>query len=489
MLQAAKLPSDTPMTLPKNVQTETSLNYMKIKHSTRREFLGGMTKVMLASTVAPLFLPSRLFGQDVPSNKLNLAIVGAGRVVHSHLPVILRPDGANIVALCDVNLKQINAKRGEFKEGLAKSKTYQDYRKLLEDAHSYDAVLIATGCRWHVPLCKAFIKAGKHVYCEKPLARLVSEARDIREVVRNSNVVTQLGTQGTNSPAFRRSVEVIQAGLLGSISEVHLWFKGGGPREPSHGLLEGEDPVPDYLNWDGWLGPAPYRPFKDKSYLGSCSQWYVWYDFSSALMNDFGQHNFMMPVRALDLDPPIKVAAEGSEPSKETAPSTLKIRYDFAAKGARAPLALYWYECGLIPPMDLYDALPYKDPSNGCLFVGDKGQLLADGWGRGGVMRLKGEQRWRSVLDHDSAKNLPETEPRAPKGGTHFGEFAAACKGEGKTYTTLEHGAKASEVLLPGIVSTRLGMPIKWDGAAMKVPGHPEADRFIHANYRTKWLV
>ena len=463
---------------------------MKISSSTRREFLGGMTKVMLASTVAPLFLPSRLFGQDAPSNKLNLAIVGTGGVVRSHLPVILGPDGANVSALCDVNLRniQVNRDNPQLKEGLAKSKIYQDYRKLLEDANSYDAVLIATGCRWHVPLCKAFIKAGKHVYCEKPLARLVSEARDIREVVRNSNVVTQLGTQGTNSPAFRRSVEVIQGGLLGSVSEVHLWFNCLGVRPPSHGLPEGEDPIPDYLNWDEWLGPAPMRPYK-KGLYDSVNQWYVWYDFSAAWLNDFGQHNFMMPVRALDLDPPIKVAAEGSEPSKETAPSNLKIRYDFAAKGTRAPLALYWYECGLTPPMDLFDALPYKAPDSGCLFVGDKGMLVADGWGRGGSMRLKGEQRWRSVLDHDSAKTLPETEPRAPKGGTHFGEFAAACKGEGKTYTTLEHGAKASEVLLPGIVSTRLGMPIEWDGAAMKVPGHPEADRFIHANYRTKWLV
>ncbi|MEI6278506.1 MAG: Gfo/Idh/MocA family oxidoreductase [Verrucomicrobiae bacterium] len=465
---------------------------MKINSSTRREFLGGMTKVMLASAAAPLFLPSRLFGQEAPSNKLNLAIVGTGGIVHSHLPVILAPDsGVNVAALCDVNLRNIQIKRGnaDFKEGLAKAKDYQDYRKLLEEANSFDAVLIATGCRWHVPLCKTFIKAGKHVYCEKPLARLVGEARDLSGLLSDhSHVVTQLGTQGTNTETFRRSVEVIQSGLLGSIREVHLWFNCIKDRSASHGLPEGEDPIPEYLNWDEWLGPAPMRPYKKGLYDG-VGQWYVWYDFSSAYLNDFGQHNFMMPVRALDLEPPVKVAAEASEPSLETAPATLKVRFDFAAKGNRAPLSLYWYECGLTPPSELFDALPYKAPSSGCLFVGDKGMLWADGWGRGGVMRLKDEQRWRSVLDHEAAKPLPKTQARAPKGGTHFGEFAAACKGNGKTYTPLQEGAKASEVLLPGIVSTRLGMPIEWDGKAMKVPGHPEADRFIHPNYRTKWLV
>ncbi len=471
---------------------------MKLAPHTRRQFLGGMAKTVLATTALPRVVPARVFGQNAPSNTLNLALIGMGGIMGSHLRHVLGPDQKTsaqqpkIVALCDVDLNRVRGAHGNpiFQAGLAKAKDYQDYRRLLDDASSFDAVLITTGCRWHVPLSKTFIKAGKHVYCEKPLARVVSEARDIKEVAATSKVATQLGTQGTATESFRRSVEVLQAGVVGPVREVHLWCNIWGPRSPSHDRPEGEDPVPEGLNWDEWLGPAPYRPFKNKIYLGYCLTWYDWYDFSSAMLAEFGQHNFMLPVRALKLNPPIQVAADVPEPQKETIPSTLKIRYEFAARGDLPPVTLHWYEAGV--PVKAEAVAPlvtlYKQvPSSGCLFIGSKGSLFTDGWGGSGIMQIDGG-KWRGVRDHEAAKHVAETEPRN-KGRGHFEEWVDACKGECSTYCPLERGAEASEVLLPGIVSTRLGAPIDWEGAAMKVPGNPAADRFIKADYRTKWLI
>ena len=468
---------------------------MKATLSTRRTFLGSSTKAMLAAAIAPQFVPARLFGATAPSNTLNVAVMGVGlRGTDALIPGLVRA-GQHIVALCDPDAAMIQRARGSqdpsIQAALAKAKAYEDYRRLLDDLPSIDAVTIATGCRWHVPLSKAFIHAGKHVYCEKPLARMVSEARDLAQSVRKSKVVTQLGTQGANSGAFRRSVEIMQAGLLGPVREVHLWCNIWGPRPPSHGLPEGEDPIPAGFNWDLWLGPAPLRPFKQGLYHPDCLKWYVWYDFGAGMLAEFGQHNFMLPVRALKLEAPIRVAADIPEPQKASYASTARVRYEFAARSDRPPVTLWWYDGGTPVPAEaaaLVAQTKGRMPDNGCLFLGEKGALYTDGWGAEGIMKLNGEPKMRGVLNHEAARAVPVTEPR-PNGLNHMNEWLEACKGGAPTYCPLDHGADVSEVLLPGLVSLRLGRPIEWDGSALQVKDAPEASRFIHAEYRTKWLV
>jgi hypothetical protein len=444
----------------------------------------------------PLALPSRLFGAAAPSNRLNIAAVGTGGRCRLLMAEILR-QGENLVALCDVDQRQIAAARttvaGKVDRGaeaMNRAKAYEDYRKLLDEEKSLDAVLIATGSRWHAPISVRAMKAGKHVYCEKPLVRRIAEARELIELVPKCKVATQTGTQGGSGKAFRRTMEIIQAGLLGQIENLYLWSDYCGVNPPSHDRPAGEDPVPAGLNWDFWLGPCPWRPFKTGIYLPGCLKSQNWLDLCNGMLSGQGGHTFQLPVMALKLAAPVRVAAELPEPLKETYVSRGCFRFEYAARGNLAPVTLWWGDGGKYPPDEVtasLKAVSGKMPNTGCLFVGQRGQLCTTGWGAAGIMKLQGDKGWRGVLDHEAAKAIPVTLPRAPA-DNHMLEWFQACKGGSATFTNFGVGARVAEAHLPGILPLRLGRPIEWDAANMKVPGSPEADRWIQKNYRTKWL-
>ena len=196
-------------------------------------------------------------------------------------------------------------------------------------------------------------------------------------------------------------------------------------------------------------------------------------------------------MRALRLDSPVRVEAERPEPLKETYPSKGAFRFDFAARGKLAPVSVWWTDGGRYPPEHATAGLKAargKVSKLGCLFVGEQGELCAGGWGEGVIMRMKGEKRWRGVLDHEAAKAIPVTLPRAPR-DNHVLEWVEACKGGAPTFTGLDVGGHSAEVYLPGIISLRLGRAIKWDGPAMKAPDAPEADPLIRKDRRKKWLI
>jgi predicted dehydrogenase len=453
----------------------------------------------LGSGIAlPAILPSSLWaaGDRAPSNKLNIALIGSGGrgtdIVQQAIGL-----GVNLIAFCDPDASRIAYSRKLLAErvpdarpALEKASNYEDYRQLIDKEKSLDGVLIAIGPWWHAPMSSAFIKAGKHVYCEKPLTRLVSEARDLGQLARQSKVATQMGTQGAGTESFRRSVEIVQSGLLGSIREVHIWNFVNQMRPPSHDRPPGEDPIPAGFNWDLWVGPSPMRPFKRGVYYPGCTNASLWFDFGAGLLGDFGVHTWQLPIRALKLGYPIRVEHNVPEPVKETYASHVKSRYDFAARGDM-PAVTVWY-CDTInrPPKEAtadIEATYGKVPGLGAMLLGDKGSMYVGGWGGGNLMKLKGEEKMRGVCDHPAAKTLPLTEPRPPR-QNHMLEWMEAAKGGPKTYHPLEIGAHSMEVMLPGIVALRMQRPIDWDGVNMKVPGAPEADKFIHADYRRKWL-
>src|ERR1035437_162835 len=226
--------------------------------TTRRSFLKQLTVAGVGAYAIPQILPARVFGAPAANSKLNIALLACGGRTGQLLPSILNA-GENVVAVCDVNagrvarLKQgAAAKYGAAGAALENAKVYEDYRQLLAAEKSVDAVVIAAGQRWHVAMSRASLQAGKHVFCEKPLAHSVAEAREIREIARRSKLVTQVGTQGGSTPTFRRSMEVIQAGMLGTIREVHCWINRGFP--PSAPVAQDADPIPEGLNWDFWCG-------------------------------------------------------------------------------------------------------------------------------------------------------------------------------------------------------------------------------------------
>jgi hypothetical protein len=248
----------------------------------RRGFLAASAATLGAAMGRPLLLLGAKPASTSANSKLNLAVVGCGGQGRSDMRGPLSA-GANLVALCDPDAAQIEqARAGASRSGGKAGKearAYEDYRKLLDDAARFDAVLIATPDHWHAPLCKAFMRAGKHVYCEKPLTHSVAEARALRELARHSKVVTQMGNQGSASASLRRCTELIKAGALGQIGEIYYW---GIDVYANEGSAPGEDAVPRGFNWDLWVGPSALRPFKKEVYhppagaAGSISAMAAW---------------------------------------------------------------------------------------------------------------------------------------------------------------------------------------------------------------------
>jgi hypothetical protein len=460
--------------------------------TTRRSFLKGVGAAGVAAGVLPQIISSRALG--AANEKLNIALLGSGGRTRQLLPSILQA-GENVVAVCDVNASRIaNLKKAAANEpdrigaAVENAKVYEDYRKLLESEKSVDAVVIASGQRWHVPMSMAALSAGKHVFCEKPLAHSVAEARQIREMGKQTKLATQVGSQGGTSDTFRRSMEVIQAGILGQIHDVHCWINRGFP--PSAPINTNEDPIPEGLNWDFWCGPSPLLPFK-RYYLGGCLAWGRWLDFGDGHLADMGAHGLNLPWRALKLGPVRRASVEFPEPLKDSYPSATKFRWDFAARQGFDPVTVWWHDGAQAgPPAELGKELlsTYnKVPTDGVLFVGEKGLLCSGAWGSGGVVKLKGEARCRGVLDHDACKPVPVTLPRM-KGQNHMQEWLDACKGKRTTFQPFSTAANIAEIAMVGIVAMRFGKPIEWDSDAMKVKGAPEADPLIHREQRKKWL-
>ena len=462
-----------------------------LSKSTRRYFLKQSAIIGAVAAVGPQILPSRALGAG--ADKVNVALLACGGRTRQLLGSII--DGANVVAVCDVSTsriaqlkKEAAAKNGAKGEAVGKATEYEDYRKLLETEKSVDAVVVAAGQRWHTHLSKAALAAGKHVFCEKPLAHSPAEARELRELGKTTKLATQVGSQGGTTDTFRRSMELIQAGLLGQIKETHCWINRGFP--PSAPVDQKADPMPEGLNWDFWCGPSPVLPFKNQ-YLGGCLAWGRWLAFGDGHLADMGAHGLNLPWRALKLTAPIKASVEIPEPLKDSYPSATKFRWDFAAREGFGETTLYWHDGGKAGPPEEFGkellTTYAKVPNDGVLFVGEKGMLYSNAWGVGGIMKLKGEAKFRGVQDHEAGKAVPVTVPRF-KGQNHMGEWIEACKGNGKTFQGFATAATIAEVAMVGMVALRLGKPIEWDSEALKVKGEPDADKFVHLEVRKKWL-
>lgn len=395
--------------------------------------------------------------------------------------------GDNIVAFCDVDEKSAGEAKKQAGEKGEKANIYTDYRKLLDAEKNLDAVVIATPDHWHFPLCKAFISAGKHVFCEKPLTRTLGEAKLLRELAKaNPKIVTQTGNQGSAQASLRRSVELIKSGALGQITEMHAWLP---PAGWLHGVDRpaGEDPVPQGFNWDFWLGPSPVRPYKAKIYHPGA--WRAWYDFGSGSLGDFTCHAFNLPLRALDLKYPEKIEVMASDLGRESYANDVRLKLHFAARGSLKPFTIHWYDGGAMPDTSITKPISdvyQKLPTNGCMFIGDKGVLHSNIWNNGCLIKLAGDAKLRDVLHHEPTRDVPQTLPRVKN---HVGEWVAACKGEGKTFAPFEFGTHLTEIGLAGVLALRVGRSIAWNGESQTSPDAAEASRFVHAQYRKQYLL
>ena len=456
-----------------------------VNHVTRRGFL----QTTLATMAAPYFIPASGFGkedQPAPSGRLAIACIGMGGQMNTDLQEAVGC-GCQVVALCDVDKNQIAGARGGLGAKVAGAKEYHDYRELFADGKSFDAVIVATPDHWHAPICLAAMKAGKHVYCEKPLAHTVSEAREVRELSRRCKVVTQTGNQGAASGNFRRSMELIQAGLLGAVREIHVWHP---PHEMATGVNrpDGEDPIPEGFDWDFWVGTSPMRPYKTGIYHPK--RWRWWYDFGNGALGDFCCHGFSMPARALKLEYPTRIEVSGTGLGKETFAKTCRVRFLFPPGAGHGAVAINFYSGGDLPPAEATAGMGDtfgRVPDTGCLVMGEKGVISAGLWNNECFVRMQAEKEFQPAANHGAARIVPITLPRAPKDG-HMLEWLEACRGNGKTFSPFEIGGHITEIGLVGAVALRLGRDIDWDGEQMKVKGVPEASALVKPDFRRKWL-
>jgi predicted dehydrogenase len=398
-----------------------------------------------------------------PNDKLNIGMVGTANQANYDLTNVA---SENIVALCDVNDKYLAAAAQKFPA----AKTYNDFRRLL-DRPDLDAVVIAIPDHSHAVVTVAALKGGRHVYCEKPLTRTISECRVVMETTHKMNRVTQIGTQIHAGGNYRRVVELVQSGAVGPVAEVHVWVNAtyGGkdlPRETP--------PVPPELHYDLWLGPVPERPYSPE-YVPFA--WRNWWAFGGGALADFGCHYMDLPHWALGLRTPLSAEpVQGPPVHPESTPPWLIVRYEYPAREAQPPVTLTWYHGGKQPGPDILAPELAAKWASGVLFIGKKGQLLAD-YGR------------HLLLPEKDFQGFVPPAHSIPDSIGHHAEWIQACKTGGPTTCNFDYSGALTEAALLGNVAYRAASKLEWDSKALRARNCAAADQFIQHHYRAGWKL
>ncbi len=406
-------------------------------------------------------------GFTAPSDQLVLAGVGVGGMGRVYLEN-LRSE--NIAVLCDVDHGFAARTYEQYPDAVV----YTDYRQMLDREPGIDGVVIGTPDHSHAVIAMASFELGKHVYCAKPLTRTIYESRRLLEAARERGVATQMSTQGQAGDGPRRLREMIAAGAIGPISRVHIWSNR--PIWPQ-GVARPEEivPVPEKLNWELWLGPAPdrpyhaaYHPFRHRG----------WIDFGTGALGDMGCHGFDPIFRALDLEAPVSIYASSSEVTTETYPVASVVHYHFPARGEKPPVHLTWYDGGLKPPrpdgLEPHRQLDYQ----GILFEGERGTIMCGFTGQ--------DPRLVPESDMQHYEPPPQT---LPSSIGHYNEWIEACKGGEPAPCRFEWGAPLTEIVLLGNIALRTGRVLEWDAEATAFTNDPDANAFIQEPYRAGWVL
>lgn len=450
--------------------------------TSRRHFLRNAAAVY--ATV--LIVPGRVLGlggAKSPTEKLNVAGVGIGGQGRSDLANF---ENENIVALCDVDTSYA---AHTFKR-YPNAKQFTDYRKMLDEQKEIDGVVVATPDHTHAIISMAAIKAGKHVYCEKPLTHSVWEARQLAQAAREAKVATQMGNQGQASEETRRLCETIWDNAIGLVREVHVWTD-----RPSNGLFGEYWPqgverptdtprVPDTMNWDLWLGPAPARPYHPAY---APFRWRGWWDFGTGALGDIGCHALDPVFRALKLGPPLSVEASSTRVNLETYPLSSMVTYHFPARGDMPAVKVVWYDGGLRPPRPL-ELEPGKEMGpNGHLFIGDKGKIMT---------RRGEDKRNYGLIPESRFLEYGEPPKKLPRSIGHYAEWAAACKSGPPAGSNFDWAGPLTEAVLLGNIALRRQVreelttkKLLWDSEQFKFTNSDEANKHLRREYRAGWKL
>jgi predicted dehydrogenase len=454
----------------------------------RREFLKA-SAVMASAAATVTILPAGVLGGDgKPSanDKLNIAGVGVGGMGGNNVGACAGA-GENIVALCDVDARGYAA--GTIAK-YPKAKVYKDYRVMLDEQKDIDAVIVATPDHTHGVVAMEAMRRGKHVYVQKPMAHSVYEARMMTEAARKNKVATQMGNQGHSGDGARLTCEWIWAGAIGDVREVHCWTnRPVWPQSVEVGRPKETPPVPDSLDWDLWIGPAPMRPFHPTYHQGT---WRAWWEFGTGSLGDLGCHIMDPAFWALKLKYPVSVEGcistywEGlwkkTDPKNEQYPRSTIVRYKFPAREGMPEVKLTWWDGGMMPPRPeaLEKGRRMGDDDGGVLFIGDKGILICGCYGSG--PRLIPETRMKEYKQ--PAKTIERIS------GGHEKNWLRACKGGTPACSNFDYSGPFAETVLMGNMAVRFpNRELLWDGEKMEITNDKDANAYVRRQYRQGWTL
>jgi hypothetical protein len=453
----------------------------------RRKFL---RKTALAAAGFMILRNSASARTTKANDKLNLAHVGVGGRGRALLVSFSRQE--NSVALCDVN----ENRAGQMFQRFPDLPKFADFREMLDTmGERIDAVVVATPDHTHAAASAAAIRAGKHVYTEKPLTRTVQESRALRALTGEYNVATSMGNQGTASGQFRRALELIRDGLLGEIKEVHTWNDQGGPgwEQPP----EGQEPVPSYLDWDLWLGPARQRPFHPRWLT-----WHGWRDFGTGNLGNWASHSNNLAFMALRVDslwyadpdtkPVIRVETKVDKVNRLSFPRWELVRWDIPARGDLPPVSFYWHNGSRRPRMRdqieriLGRGLDWGDKGAkkwadwaGCLIVGSEGKICANA-----------HNTTFNLLPEDKFKNVKKDAPeKVERSQGHERDWLLACRDGEPAWANFNYSGPLTEFNMLGNVATQFEGTLEFDPLAGRIQNNEEADQALGGEYREGWSL
>jgi len=446
----------------------------------RRDFLRTTTAGGLGLWVAGGHMPSLAVS---PNEKLNIAIVGVGGKGRDHVedPEVKLE---NVVALCDIDDNFLGGAANVY----PKAKTYNDFRRMLEEEKGIDAVICCTPDHTHAVVTAAALRLGKHVYTQKPLTHSVYEAHVLADLAaRNPKLATQMGNQGHSNEGARQVVEIIRAGVIGPVREVHAWTDR--PIWPQGLERPKETPeVPKHIHWDLWLGPAPERSYNPAYHPFS---WRGWWDFGTGALGDMACHVADTAFWALDLRHPTSIDAKAEGTTSESAPKWSIVTYEFPARGENPPVKFTWYDGGKKPPIELLQGLELTKEEkakgktqvdyepNGSLLVGDKGVIyLDDPYGS-----------HYKLLPEKGFEGFKPPAPSLKRSPGHMKDWIVAAKHGTQACSHFDYASALTGMVLLGNLAIRAGKKLEWDAPNMRATNCSEIDEFIRPDYRKGWSL
>ncbi|MEN6575731.1 MAG: Gfo/Idh/MocA family oxidoreductase [Phycisphaerales bacterium] len=442
--------------------------------TSRRRFLKSATGAVAAFTIVPRHVLGQ--GQTPPSERPNVAGIGAGGMGGEDIKAVAGC-GANIVALCDVDLR-----RASTVQMFPKAKVYRDFRKMFDEMDKQiDAVIVGTPDHTHAVAAMAAIKRGKHVYCEKPLAHSVGEVRALMKAAQEHGVVTQLGNQGHSYDTIRTFCEWIWDGAIGNVHTIHCGCNAVNSGVDHLPRLGDKEDIPGELDWDLWLGPAQQRLYHSFYLPGS---WRGWVPFGNGTIGDWICHVVDPVFWALDLGAPKTVVAQVKDYDPKTQgdayPKGDIITFEFPAKGDRGPITLAWHSGTEKIPAAKELEEGRKPVDTGAYVYGDKGVIM---YGSHGANPVR-------IIPETAMKAYKLPEQKIPRVKEHHDDWLRAIREGGKAGSDFSYGGPLTELAMLGVIAIKMpGTKLEWDAAAVRFTNCDEANQYLNPPYRQGWSL